>query len=250
MSVALITGASSGIGEAFARLLSGKGYHVVLVARRKDRLSQLADELDGKGGTAEVLPADLVEEEGVEEIRKHIRNHRVDLLVNNAGFGLYGPVTETLDTREQEMIRLNVSALVSLTRAVLPQMVKRNSGGIIQVASTASFLPTPYMAGYGATKAFVLHYSEALTAELKGTGVKVTAVCPGSTVSEFAERTGIRQKFPMSAEKVAELGLKAWEKGQPVVVTGSGNKAAASLPRFLPRSWMARLVARAFRDRT
>lgn len=250
MDVALITGASSGIGEAFACLLAREGYHVVLVARREERLRKLARAIKAGGGSAEVLAVDLVTPEGFDRVCSRIRHNRIDLLVNNAGFGLYGEVTDTDEAREQEMIRLNVEVPVSLTRALLPQLKKRGSGGIIQIGSTSSFLPTPYMAGYGATKSFLLHYGEALAAELKGTGVTVTTLCPGSTQSEFAERTGIRQSNRMPAEKVARMGFSAWRKGHPVKVTGRLNRLLVSLPRFLPRSWMANGVARAFHDRT
>lgn len=250
LEVALVTGASSGIGEAFARLLAREGYHVVLVARREDRLRKLAGRIQAREGSAEVLAADLVTPEGLDRVCSRIRHHRVHLLVNNAGFGLYGEVTETDEAWEQKMIRLNVEVPISLTRALLPQLKKRGSGGIIQIGSTSSFLPTPYMAGYGATKSFLLHYGEALAAELKGTGVTVTTLCPGSTESEFAERTGIRQSHQMPAEKVASMGFSAWKKGQPVKVTGGLNRVLVSLPRFLPRSWMRALVARVFRDRT
>ncbi|QKI83286.1 hypothetical protein SAMN05421790_11291 [Kroppenstedtia eburnea] len=250
MDVALVTGASSGIGEAFARLLTQKGYHVVLVARREQRLRELATELTAGGGSAEVLVADLLTREGLDRVCTRIRRDRVDLLVNNAGIGLYGPVAETDETREREMIRLHVEVPVTLLRAVLPQMKNRGSGGMIQVGSTSSFLPTPYMTAYGAAKAFLLHYGEALAAELRGSGVTLTTLCPGSTESEFAQRTGIRQSNQMPAEQVARLGFSAWQKGRPVVVTGTLNRFLIFLPRLLPRTWMAALVARAFRNRT
>lgn len=250
MSIALVTGASSGIGEAFARLLSRRGYHLLLVARREDRLRHLARELETAGGAAEVLPTDLTSEEGIDSLCRAINNRRIDLLVNNAGFGLYGPVMETSISREQEMIRLLVNTPVRLNRAVLPQMTRRRSGGIILVGSTSSFLPTPYMTAYGAAKAFILRYGEALHAELKGTGVTVTTLCPGSTNSEFATRAGFRQTRQMSAAQVASLGFSAWYRGRPVVVTGTINRWITGLPRILPRSWTARLVARVFRDRT
>ncbi|WP_169713734.1 SDR family NAD(P)-dependent oxidoreductase [Paludifilum halophilum] len=249
MPTALITGSSSGIGKAFAWELSQKGYRVILVARREDRLQHLKERIEEQGGTADIWTADLADERSLSHILRLLEENVVDVLVNNAGVGLYGSSEQLDPAEEQRMIRVNISALVALTRAVLPGMIKRKTGGVIHIASTSSFLPTPYMAGYGATKAFVLHYSEALAAELKGTGVTVTAVCPGSTRSEFAERTGILQNRPMKAEEVARQGILAFEQQRPVVITGAGNWMMTSLPRFLPRTWIARLVARLFRHR-
>ncbi|MFC4077619.1 SDR family NAD(P)-dependent oxidoreductase [Salinithrix halophila] len=250
MPVALVTGASSGIGEAFVRLLAEKSYHIILVSRREERLRLLAEGVEQMGGTAEVVGVDLTTEEGLTRVKEHISWHPVDLLINNAGFGLYGPTSETDPQKEQEMIQLNVRVPVALTRAALPQMIERGSGRVLQVASTSSFLPVPYMAGYGATKAFILHYTEALHAELKGSGITVTALCPGSTESEFAERAGFKQQHPMPAAEVARQGLLACEQGRPFVIPGTANWFTASLPRFLPRPWMTRLVAHFFNDRT
>ncbi|WP_170105545.1 SDR family NAD(P)-dependent oxidoreductase [Desmospora activa] len=250
MKIAMVTGASSGIGAAFAKELAAQGHRVILVARRHDRLQQLRESIQSAGGQAEVLEADLTRSEDLEQVCRRLRQDSIHLLVNNAGFGLYAPLLDTDPNREQEMIRLNVSSLVTLTRAALPGMVERNRGGIIQVASTASFMPTPYMTAYGASKAFVLHYGEGLAAELKGTGVTVTTVCPGSTHSEFAERAGFRQQRLMSAEEVVKQALLAFNQKRPTLVTGSGNWVLTLLPRFLPRSWMASLVARVFRNRT
>ncbi|MFD1427613.1 short-subunit dehydrogenase [Kroppenstedtia sanguinis] len=250
LDVALVTGASSGIGEAFARLLAQKDYHVILVARRKERLQQLAAAIQSEGGSAEVLVADLLTQEGLHRVCTRIHHDRVDLLINNAGVGLYGPVTETDVTQEREMIRLHVEVPVTLLRAILPQLKSRRSGGIIQVGSTSSFLPTPYMTAYGAAKAFLLHYGEALAAELRGSGVTVTTLCPGSTYSEFAQRTGIRQSNQLPAERVARLGFSAWQKGKPMVVTGTLSRFFTFLPRFFPRTWITASVARAFRNRS
>lgn len=250
MKTAMVTGASAGIGEAFAKELAERGSRVILVARRRDRLDQLQESIQSAGGQAEVLAVDLTRSQDLEMVCRRLREDSIDLLVNNAGFGLYAPLLDTDSNQEQEMIRLNVASLVALTRAALPGMVERNRGGVIQIASTASFMPTPYMTAYGATKAFVLHYGEGLAAELKGTGVTVTTVCPGSTQSEFAERAGFRQQRPMSAEEVVKQALLAFQQRRPTLVTGSGNWLLTLLPRFLPRSWTASLVARVFRDRT
>lgn len=250
MKTAVVTGASSGIGEAFAKALAERGMRVILVARRRERLETLKENIETKGGHADVWPADLTGTDEVKTLCEQLRQEPVDLLINNAGFGLYGPVLETDPDREQAMIQLNISSLIALTRAVLPKMVEQKDGGILFVASTASFLPTPYMTGYGATKAFVLHYGEGLATELKGTGVTITTVCPGSTQSEFAQQAGFRQTNPMAAEEVVRQALLALQQKRPTLVTGTGNWMLSNLPRLLPRTWITALVARFFRNRT
>ncbi|SDW77358.1 hypothetical protein SAMN05444487_10662 [Marininema mesophilum] len=250
MPTALITGASAGIGEAFACLLAEKKLHLVLVARREKRLQSIASEINTRGGSAEILVADLATPEGLTRVQNYILTHPIDLLINNAGFGLYGPTAETNPEKEAEMIRLNVVALTTLTRAALPSMLAKKSGQIIQVGSLASFFPTPYMTGYGATKSFVLHYSEALHREVKGSGVTITALCPGSTKSEFAELTGIRQYRPMTAVEVARQGLLASEQGKSFILPGMNNWLLTFFSRLIPRNWMVAMVARVFRDRS
>ncbi|QKG83393.1 SDR family oxidoreductase [Kroppenstedtia pulmonis] len=249
MLSALITGASSGIGEAFALQLSRQGYHIILVARRHGRLVQVKKQIESHGGSAQILLADLTEPASLQKVIHYVRKHPVDLLVNNAGIGLYGTTSQTDPEQEEKMIHLNISALVALTRAALPPMLEKGAGGIINLGSTSSFFPTPYMTAYGATKAFVLHYSEGLARELKESGVTVTALCPGSTQSEFAAKTGIRQPVTMTPEAVVKQALSSFHRKRPVAVTGFFNRLVTLLPRFLTRQGMTRVIARAFRNR-
>jgi short-subunit dehydrogenase len=247
--VALITGASSGIGRAFAEELANRGYDLVLVARRTSLLQEVANSVQQRGAKATVITADLTLEEEVARIGRWMTQHRIDLLVNNAGIGLYGPVIHTDADLERALVRLHIQVPLTLTRAALPGMIARKHGGIIQVSSTLAFFPTPYMAVYGAAKAFLLHYTEALAEELKGTGITVTVVCPGSTQSEFAERTGITQPHAVPAEQVVQEAIRGWERQKTVVVTGTRNRWITGLPRFLPRKAMRRLIAVFFRGR-
>ncbi|MBN2910414.1 SDR family oxidoreductase [Polycladomyces sp. WAk] len=247
--VALITGASSGIGRAFAEELANRGYDLVLVARRTSLLQEVANAVNQRGAKATVITADLTHEEDVARISRWITRHRINLLVNNAGIGLYGPVIHTDGDLEQALVRLHIQVPLALTRAALPDMIARKQGGIIQVSSSLAFFPTPYMAVYGAAKTFLLHYTEALAEELKGSGVTVTVVCPGSTQSEFAERTGITQPYAIPAEQVVREALDGWEHQKTVVVTGIRNRWIAALPRFLSRKAMRRIIAIFFRDR-
>ncbi|MBA4495524.1 SDR family NAD(P)-dependent oxidoreductase [Paenactinomyces guangxiensis] len=246
---ALITGASSGIGEAFAWQLAKKMDIVILVARREDRLKKMAERITATGGRARILAADLTDRAGLQQVVNYIEENRIDLLVNCAGTGLYGQVSRTDPEEEQQMIQLNVNALVRLTRAVLPQMLERNEGGIIQAGSILSFYPSPYMSAYAATKSFVLSYSEALAAELRQTGVKVSVLCPGSTESEFAARAGFKQSRTSSAEQVARIAIKGYEKGITVITPGFFNRLMSQLPRFLPRRLLTRIMARLFHNR-
>ncbi|MDN4595112.1 SDR family NAD(P)-dependent oxidoreductase [Polycladomyces subterraneus] len=247
--VALITGASSGIGRAFAEELANRGYDLVLVARRTSLLQEVANFVEQRGAKANVITADLTNEDEVARISQWMTQHQIDLLVNNAGIGLYGPVIHTDARLEQALVRLHIQVPLALTRAVLPGMITRKQGGIIQVSSSLAFFPTPYMAVYGAAKTFLLHYTEALAEELKGTGITVTVVCPGSTQSEFAGRTGITQPYAVPAEQVVREALDGWEQQKTVVVTGVRNRWITRLPRFLSRKTMRRLIAVFFRDR-
>jgi short-subunit dehydrogenase len=243
--LALITGASAGLGAEFARQLSKRGYSLILAARRKERLDALAAELGnartveidlGKSGSAAKLVADVAE-----------HGERIDLLVNNAGFGLHGRFADSDPARLREMIDLNCGALTELCRAVLPGMVERRSGAILNVASTAAFQPGPGMAVYFATKAFVLSLSEALHEEVRKSGVKVSALCPGPTRTEFGEVAGFRSngtinKLSMDSEDVVRQGLDALDRNKAVEITGTLNSAVAFSTRFAPRSLVRKIA--------
>lgn len=237
-SVALITGASAGLGVEFARQLSKRGHRLVLAARRKQRLEELAHEL----GNARAVAIDLSKANAAAKLMADIEaaGEQVDILVNNAGFGLIGRFAELDAKRERQMIDLNVGTLTDLCRAVAPQMIARRSGGIINVASTAAFQPGPKMAVYFATKAFVLSLTEALHEELKPHGVRVTCLCPGPTRTEFGEVAGfggnsLFDRVAMEAPEVVAAGLRGLDKNHAVVVTGLLNKIVAASTRFAPR---------------
>lgn len=247
--VALVTGASAGLGVEFARQLSGRGYNLVLAARRKDRLDELASEL----GNARPVAIDLSKSVSADNLMADLKDNgeSVDLLVNNAGFGLIGSFAELDPRRQRQMIDLNVGTLSDLCRAVAPAMIERGSGGIINVASIAAFQPGPKMAVYFATKAFVLSLTEALHEELKPHGVKVSCLCPGPTRTEFGDVAGFRgnavfDRIAMNARDVVEIGLKGLEANHGVVIPGWMNKVSAASTRFAPRS-LVRKVAGAIK---
>jgi short-subunit dehydrogenase len=237
--VALITGASAGLGVDFARQLAARGRRLVLVARRKDRLDAIAAEL----GNARTVEADLSVAGAADRLIADLaaNGEHVDLLVNNAGFGLTGSFAKLDAKRQREMIDLNCGALVELAHAVLPGMIERKQGSILNVASTAAFQPGPGMAVYFATKAFVLSFSEGLHEEVRKKGVMVSALCPGPTATEFGEVAGFRASSPSSklaadSASVVQAGLKGLEQGKAVVIPGLMNKSTAQAHRFFPRS--------------
>lgn len=243
--VALITGASAGLGVEFARQLSKRGHALVLAARRKDRLEELAREL----GNARAVAIDLSKKDAAAKLLADVEANGevVDVLVNNAGFGLIGRFAELDARRERQMIDLNVGALTDLARAVAPGMIKRKGGAILNVASTAAFQPGPQMAVYFATKAFVLSFSEALHEELKPHAIKVSCLCPGPTRTEFGEVAGFGgngafDRLAMSAAKVVETGLKGLDRNKAVVITGLVNKLGAISTRFAPRSTVRKIA--------
>jgi short-subunit dehydrogenase len=243
--VALITGASAGLGVEFARQLSKRGHRLVLAARRKDRLDALAKEL----GNARAVAIDLSKANAAAKLMADLEaaGEQVEILVNNAGFGLIGRFAELDPKRERQMIDLNVGALTDLCRAVAPGMIKRKSGAILNVASTAAFQPGPKMAVYFATKAFVLSFTEALHEELKPHGVKVTCLCPGPTRTEFGEVAGFGgngafDKVAMEAGEVVEAGLKGMDRNRAVIVPGLVNKIGAISTRFAPRSVVRKIA--------
>ncbi len=250
--ISLVTGASSGIGMAFARRLAARGDDLVIVARSEGRLKELADEIQsGLGREVEVMTADLTLGDDVARVEQRLQSDErpVELLVNNAGFGTAGRFVELPVGREDEEIRLNVLALMRLTHAALPGMVKRGRGGVINVSSVGAFQPGPNNATYSATKAFVLSFSEALHEELRGTGVNLLALCPGFTRTEFQERGGFdTEHIPKLAwqtpEAVVDEALVAVEKGKALCVPGFGNKAMASMVHLAPRGVVRRMSAK------
>ena len=241
-SVALVTGASAGIGHALATGLAARGHDLVLVARRVERLEEIAGDLRlAHRVKVEVLPADLESESGVAAVEARLgADAPVELLVNNAGFGTSGRFHEMPVAGEEAEIRLNVVALVRLTHAALLPMVERGHGGVINVSSVAAYQPTPDGATYGATKAFVSSFTNAIHEELRGTGVKAMVLAPGFTHTEFHERAkvdddaGMPEVFWQSAEEVAEAALKAYERGHAVCVPGAVNRAATAFSGIFP----------------
>jgi uncharacterized protein len=245
---ALVTGASSGIGAAMVELLAAAGVPTVVVARRADRLQDLAARHDG---LVEVLAADLASAAGVAAVAERLADpsRPVDLLVNNAGFGSSGPVAGTDSERLTGQIQVNVLALTQLTRAALPGMVERRRGWVLNVSSVASFQPAPNLAVYAATKAYVTSFTEALHEELRGTGVRATALCPGLTRTEFVQVSSGRQGVSgvpavawMSAEEVAATGLADAARGRAISVPGLQYRALVTASNFTPR-FLARRVA-------
>jgi uncharacterized protein len=241
----LITGASAGLGAEFARQCAERGDRIVLVARRKDRLEQIAAEIGG----AEIIVADLSEPgAGTRVVGEAIsRDLWIKTLINNAGFGLIGQFERLSIARQLQMIDLNIRALTNLTYVVLNDMRLRGEGAILNVASTAAFQPGPKMAVYFATKAYVLSFTEALHEELKPHGINVTCLCPGPTRTEFGEVAGFQgsgmfDRVAMNAPEVVEAGLHGLDKNRAVVVPGFINKTVAASTRFAPRSW-ARKIA-------
>jgi short-subunit dehydrogenase len=243
--VALVTGASAGLGVEFARQLSERGHRLVLAARRKERLEGLAAEL----GKARAVAIDLSKKDAAAKLMADLEanGEEIDLLVNNAGFGLIGRFAKADAKRLRQMIDLNVGTLTDLCRAVAPRMIDRKSGGIINVASTAAFQPGPNMAVYFATKAFVLSLTEALHEELKPHGVHVTCLCPGPTRTEFGDvagfgGNGMFDRVAMESPEVVAAGLEGFDKNKAVVVPGLVNKIGASSTRFAPRSVVRKIA--------
>ena len=247
---ALVTGASGGIGEELARLFAADGHDLVLVARSRDKLARLAEELEGKHGvSANVLPADLARAQSPQEIFEETEGAglRVDALVNNAGFGSYGLFAETDLKQELEMLQVNVVALTHLTKLFLPAMLARRRGYVMNVASTAAFQPGPLMAVYYASKAYVLSFSEALSNECEGTGVRVSALCPGPTETGFVAAAGMGDsklfdRAVMDARTVAEAGYRGLLDGKAVVIPGFRNNLLARSIGFFPRGLVTKVV--------
>lgn len=254
---ALITGASSGIGLELARVFAEEGHPLVLVARDEHRLQGIARDLASDYAVAvEVLRKDLSDLSAAKEIGEELsrRSLPIDVLVNNAGFGSYGALAESDAATQGAMINVNVTSLVLLTRELLLGMIVRKRGKVLNVASTAAFVPGPYMSTYYASKAFVLSHSLALSHELRRTGVTVTALCPGPTATEFQKRAGMDQSKlfrlkVMDAKTVAEVGYRGMMKGRSVVVPGVSNKVVVEAARFGPRGLLARIAGKLNRSK-
>lgn len=254
---ALITGASEGIGRELARIMAADGWNLVLVARREDLLANLATSLIVEYNVkCAVIAADLADPKIVPKITEKLSERKVaiDALINNAGFGQYGLFAKVDDAPFRSMVEVNITALIGLTRALLPEMIERGRGRVMNVASTAAFQPIPTNAIYGATKAFVLSFSEALATELTGTGVTVTCLCPGVTRTGFARVAGASHldtdfRGAMSAEEVARQGYDAMMAGKRTIVTGRVNAFLAFCTRLVPRSLAANIAYRLMKKR-
>jgi short-subunit dehydrogenase len=249
--VALVTGASGGIGEDLARLIAAGGRDLVLLARSTAKLQTLADELSrAHTVTATVLATDLSEPGAADEVARTLAERRItiDMLVNNAGFGTHGEFAREDLAEQSRMLQLNIVALTTLTRWLLPGMLERRRGWILNVASTAAFQPGPLMAVYYASKAYVMSLSLALTEETAGTGVTVTCLCPGPTRTGFQERAQLNQArllrvtSVMSSADVARIGYDGMMAAKPLVIPGVGNKVGAQAVRFVPRLVAARIA--------
>ena len=243
-TVALITGASAGLGVEFARQLSKRGHRLVLAARREDRIETLAGEL----GNARAVAIDLSKANAASELMTNLEQagEEVEILINNAGFGQIGQFAELDPARARQMIDLNCGTLTDLCRLAVPAMIARKSGGIVNVASIAAFQPGPKMALYCATKAFILFLSEALHEEVKPHGVHVTALCPGPTRTEFGEVAGfggsrLFERVAMESPEVVEAGLKGLDKNRAVVIPGLVNKLVTSGSWLMPRQWVRKI---------
>jgi short-subunit dehydrogenase len=245
--VALVTGASQGIGAEIARDLARRGHRVVLVARSTDKLRELADEIAANGGRADVLAADLSDRSAraVLPARLIRLGVTVDILVNNAGFSTMGPVKDADPETEMQLVEVDVVTVVDLCTRFLPGMVERRRGAILNVASTAAFQPLPAQAAYGAAKAFVLSYTQSLVGELKGSGVTATCLCPGPVHTGFGERAGFTKEqaeksLPpvmwVDAADVARAAVEGLDKGRMVVIPGTANRVAAALAQVTPRT--------------
>jgi short-subunit dehydrogenase len=251
---ALITGASAGIGAALAKELAEGGANLVLTARRKGRLEELAQGLEAKHEIKTlVFAVDLAEASAPEKIHAFTRDQgiEIELLINNAGFGAYGELHTVETNRLLDMVQVNCGAVVHLTRLYVPAMVERRSGDVLILASTASFQAVPYVSTYAATKAFDLLFAEGLAEEMKPYGIRVCALCPGSTESEFHGVAGQEQfmRKPETAEKVARTGLRALAAGKSYLISGLGNYLGALSERLVPRRTVTRIAGDMFKPR-
>lgn len=242
----LITGASSGIGYELAKVFAKSGYNLILVARRLDRLQQLAENLlKDYNVMIKVIGIDLIKSNSVEEVLEQIKNWNlsIDILVNNAGVGICGFFNETDLKKDVDTIQLNIIALTKLTKLVVKEMVERRSGKILNVASTGAYQPGPLISVYYATKAYVVSFSEAIYNEFKPYNITVTVLCPGTTSTEFSQNAGKGDlKNAMSAKKVAEIAYKGLMKDKRIVIPGSLNKFLVFMSKIIPRNLLAIIV--------
>ena len=252
--MALITGASSGIGLEFARQLALEQYDLIVVARSENTLSELATQLHEKHGiNVYVFACDLTQEHATQQLLTQLGafKEHIEILINNAGFGVNGSFESLPLERVMDMIRLNIMALTHLTHGVLPFMLEKQRGKILNVASVAAFQPCPYFSVYGASKAYVQSLSEALSLELEGTGITVTSLCPGATGTNFHAVAGSEHspglRFMDSAQTVAQQGLQAMKKGKRTLVTGLMNKSIPLAARLLPRGLIGRTAGLLFK---
>ena len=250
---ALITGASSGLGWELANVFAREGYHLVLVARNEDKLYALKNQLEAAYGiAAEVVAQDLAQRDAARKVFDYTTQKGivVDVLVNNAGFGDFGPYAACDWQKQYEMVQVNITALMQLTHCCLPAMVARGAGKILNVASIAAFQPGPLMAVYYASKAFVLSFTEALSVELKGTGVSVTALCPGPTTTGFEEKANLgksglfRHMKVATAAEVAEYGYRCLLRGKVVAIPGAANRLVTLAVKHSPRRLVRESVYR------
>lgn len=244
--LAVVTGASGGLGLEFARLLARDGYDLALVARSQEKLESVARELrERHGASVQTVVLDLAQADAAGELVRRVP--RCDVLVNNAGFASNGRFDRLDESRIEEEVRLDVLTLTMLARKYLPAMIERRDGRMLNVASTAAFLPGPFMAVYYAAKAYVLSFSQALAEELRGSGVTVTALCPGPVATDFQRRAGV--SFPRglpvaSAEEVVREGYDGMMRGERLVIPGGANRLGAFMTRFAPKSIVLRQVRR------
>jgi short-subunit dehydrogenase len=252
---AVVTGASSGLGRGLAAGLADRGMSLVLTGRNEARLDQTAQQIRRAAPwvKVETVAADLSNQSGVSALLDHVGARPIEVLVNNAGFGGYGPFAKADPGREADEVAVDVGTVITLARAFLPGMLARGSGGILNVASTIAFQPAPYQAVYGASKAFVLSFSQALWAEARAAGVAVTALCPGPTRTGFLDALGADAGHTAIYGRLADpgpvirAGLRALDKGHAVVIPGVRNKVAATSGRFMPHEWLTRVSARLLR---
>lgn len=241
METVLITGASSGIGYEFSKLFAEKGYNLVITARREERLSELKNIYPEND--IEIISCDLSKEGSSEYLYNEIkkRNIKINILINNAGFGLFGEFQESDIVKEQEMINLNIKTLMELTKFFSKDMLVENFGKILNVASIAAFQPGPYMSVYYASKAFVLSFSEAVRNELRKTGVNISVLCPGPVKTEFEKSADLEKSKlfsilkPVDAKKVAQKGYEGLYRNKAIIIPGFFNKTAVFMSRFIPR---------------